>query len=234
MNDVSLCLLVLNEYEGCRASVPLIRRHLFKEVFAIDGGSDDRTVEYLEEQGIRVFSQRTKSLNAAYHQAVECATQEHLLIYFPKGGNPDSLLPILEKTSGKQQMVVASRNIAGGHNEEDDHWWRPRKWGVMALAWFASLVWRRKSPKINDVLHGIKGFSKSAFRKMAISPTGVTVDLEMTVRAYRLEMEVCEVPFVESSRLAGQSHFPILRTGCQLVKFLIGELFNANGFPPKN
>jgi hypothetical protein len=63
---------------------------------------------------------------------------------------------------------------------------------------------------------------------MQISEVGVTVDLEMTVRAYRLRISRMEFPVVECMRNYSKSSFPIWRTGKQLARFLVRELFSAS------
>eukprot|EP00828_Plagiopyla_frontata_P006252 TRINITY_DN12699_c0_g2_i1.p1 TRINITY_DN12699_c0_g2~~TRINITY_DN12699_c0_g2_i1.p1 ORF type:complete len:113 (+),score=22.78 TRINITY_DN12699_c0_g2_i1:3-341(+) len=60
--SVSLCLIVWNELEGCKKDVPLIPRECFDEIYAVDGGSTDGTVEYLESQSIKVFPQSKSCL----------------------------------------------------------------------------------------------------------------------------------------------------------------------------
>ena len=46
----SLVILSLNEIDGCKRVIPRIDKTLFDELLAIDGGSDDGTIEYLESQ----------------------------------------------------------------------------------------------------------------------------------------------------------------------------------------
>lgn len=48
---ISLCLLVRNELEGCKADLPRLPLKEFDEVYGVDGGSSDGTVEYLEYTG---------------------------------------------------------------------------------------------------------------------------------------------------------------------------------------
>lgn len=222
----SLVLLVWNEVEGCKADVPGLPRANFNEVYAIDGGSTDGTVEYLESQGIRVHRQSKKSLNAAYADAVARSQCEAVVIFFPKA----TIDPLVVDQLGHSlelgyDLVVASRNLPGAHNEEDEHLFKPRKWGVSALSLTASLLWRREGWRIRDVLHGVKGFTVDAFRRMQISETGVTIDLEMTVRSYRLRVPRTEIAVSEQARVHGETKFKIWPTGKRLARFLWSELF---------
>jgi glycosyltransferase involved in cell wall biosynthesis len=225
----SLCLLVYNELLGCKADVPRLPRDAFDDVYAIDGGSTDGTVEYLESQGIPVHKQPKRSLNAAYVYAVEWCKTEGLVVFFPKGTlDPSCCLTMAEKLREGHGLVVASRNIPGGRNEEDHKFLKLRKWGVWTLSVLSSVLWRREGWRIRDVLHGVKGFTVAAYRRMQISEVGVTVDLEMTVRAYRLRISRMEFPVVECMRNYSKSSFPIWRTGKQLARFLVRELFSAS------
>src|SRR5262245_47215914 len=82
---LSLCLLTWNEIDGCKLDVPRLPKDAFEEVYAIDGGSTDGTIEYLAEQGIRVIQQETRTYNGAYLSAFRHCTTDALVIYHPKG-----------------------------------------------------------------------------------------------------------------------------------------------------
>ena len=53
--NFSLVILSLNEIDGCKRVIPRINKTLFDELIAIDGGSNDGTIEYLESQGFTVY-----------------------------------------------------------------------------------------------------------------------------------------------------------------------------------
>ena len=222
---ISLCLLVYDELAGCKLDIPRIQREAFDDIYAVDGGSRDGTVAYLETQGIRVHQQQKRTINAGYACAVERCRTEGLVIFFPKGTlDPASCLTMAEKLREGLGLVIASRDLPGARNEEDHKLLKPRKWGIRGLARFASLCWRREGWRIRDVLHGVKGFTVDAYRRMRISEIGVTVDLEMAVRAYRLRIPRAEIPVVETARTYRHSRFPIWRTGKKLAWFLAREL----------
>jgi len=222
---VSLCLIVWNELLGCQTDVPNLPLDEFDEVFAVDGGSTDGTVAYLESQGIPVHRQPKKGLNAAYVHANEIATGEAVVVYFAKGTLPTEDLrkfrPLFDKGN---ELVIASRQLPGSVNEEDEHFWRPRKWAVLGLAAAAAIVWRREGPWIRDVLHGFKGWKRSAFSRMRILDVGLSIDIEMVARAYKLRIPRIEFPTREISRGYGETHFKIWPTGKRLLAYLWFEL----------
>ena len=206
--------------------MPRLPRSGFAEIYAIDGGSTDGTVEYLQSQGIPVYQQPRRSLNAAYAHAVEKCTGDALVVFFPKGTiSPDCVMAMARLLNEGYDLVVASRCIAGARNEEDEQFLRPRKWGVAALSCFAALLWRREGWRIRDVLHGVKAFTLAAYRRMHVAESGVTVDLEMIVRSYRLRICRTEFPVHESARTHGETKFKIWPPGKRLARFLWAELF---------
>jgi glycosyltransferase involved in cell wall biosynthesis len=226
---VSLCLVVWNELAGCRLDVPRLPRDLFDEVYAVDGGSTDGTVEYLQAQGIPVHRQPKKGLNAAYVHANRMSRCDAVVAFFPKGTSPiEDLRKFRLLFEEGYDLVIASRQIAGSVNEEDAGLWRPRKWAVRAVAVVAALVWRREGPWVRDVLHGFKGWRRSAFERMQVLEHGLSIDLEMVIRSYRLKLKRIEFPTVETSRGYGESHFKFWPTGKRLAAYLWFELWRAS------
>ena len=113
--NISLCLLVWNELEGCRIDAGKLPLDAFEEVYAVDGGSTDGTVAYLESLGIPVYRQPKKGLNAAYMHAADRSTGDAVVVFFPKGTvDPESLRQFRPLLEGGHDLVVTSRNAPGG------------------------------------------------------------------------------------------------------------------------
>lgn len=218
---LSLCLMVWNELEGCKLDVPQLPRDAFDEIYAVDGGSTDGTVEYLQSQDIPVYRQPKKGLNAAYVHANEMATGDAVVVFFPKATTPPGDLrkfrPLFEQGF---ELVIASRQIEGSVNEEDSRFFRPRKWAVRTLALAAALIWRREGYWVRDVLHGFKGWTRSAFARMHVLDYGLSIDIEMVIRSYKLHIPRAEFPTTEIPRLHGDTHFKIWPTGKKLLTYL--------------
>ena len=226
---ITLGLIVWNELHGCQADVPKLPLDEFEEFFVVDGGSTDGTVEYLTRQGIRVYRQEKPGLNAAYVQADRLATCDAVVVFFPKGTLPvEDLLKFRPLFEQGYELVIASRQLPVSVNEEDVTWWRPRKWAVKALGIIAACVWRQEGVMIRDVLHGFKGWRRSAFSKMGILNVGLSIDVEMVVRSYKLRIRRVEFPTSEVSRGYGETHFKIWPTGKRLITYLWFELLRDN------
>lgn len=222
---ISLCLIVWNELQGCKIDVPKLPRDKFDEVFAVDGGSSDGTVEYLEKQGIPVYRQPKPGLNAAYVHANEMANSDAVVVFFTKRTLPvHDLQKFRSFFDQGYELIIASRQILGSVNEEDKHFLRPRKWAVLALAVISAIVWRREGYWVRDVLHGFKGWKRSAFNRMKILDVGLSIDIEMVIRAYKLYIPRIEFPTTEISRSYGETHFKIWPTGRRLLSYFWFEL----------
>jgi len=222
---VTLCILTMNEILGCKNDLPRIPKDLFDEVYAVDGGSNDGTIEYLTSLGIPVYIQPKRGLNAACVYAFEKCTTDALVFFHPKGSVPVSDLgkfrPMFEQGN---DLVIASRNIKGAYNEEDGKFLKPRKWFVVCLALLSAALFHREGPLVWDVLHGFRGMTVKGFRKINPSDYGVSIDLEMVSRCYRKRLKRVEFPTTETSRLAGTTHFKALPTGWELLKYLAREI----------
>jgi len=224
---VALCLLTWNELEGCRIDVPQIDFSKFDQVFAVDGGSNDGTIEYLQDYGIDVHQQPVKGYNQAYIHAFNVCMCDYLVLFHPKGSVPvTDLYRFRGYFESGCSLVVASRIIKGARNEEDSQFIKPRKWFVKLLGITSYIIWGRYENKILwDVLHGFRGMKKSDFLQMDALTEGLSVDLEMIVRAYKKDISYTEFPTLENPRLHGETHFKAFSTGRQLLRYLWQEMF---------
>jgi glycosyltransferase involved in cell wall biosynthesis len=225
---LTLCLLTWNEIDGCRLDVPRLPLDRFEEVYAIDGGSTDGTREYLEGLGITVHHQDRPTYNGAYVCAFDRCRTDALVMYHPKGSiDPLDVLKFRPLFEQGADLVVASRIGPGARNEEDDQFIKHRKWFVMGLGLLASVLWRREGPLVWDVLHGFRGMRKAAFTAIDPLPAGVSIDLEMVARAYRLRQRIAWFPVHERPRLGGSTHFKAWPTGKRLLRYLVREMGRA-------
>lgn len=223
---VGLCLLTWNELEGCKHDIPQIDRTKFEQVYCVDGGSTDGTVEYLESQGIEVYNQTKKGLNQACIDGANFCKCDAFVFFHPKGTIPvEDTYKFREYFENGYEFVVGSRMMKDSVNEEDGKLLKPRKWFVLGLGLLAKLLFKRGGGyTIWDTLHGFRGMTVSAFKKLNISNMDPSVDIEMVCRSYKFNINRIEFPTKENARIAGETHFKAFATGKKLLKYIVWEI----------
>lgn len=223
---ITLCLVTWNEIDGCKHDVPLINKKAFDDIYAIDGGSKDGTREYLKKQKIPVYTQKKKGLNAAHILAVKKCKTEAIIFFHPKGTVPIAdTLKFRKLFEEGYEFVVASRMIKGSKNEEDNYFFKPRKWLVLSLAIIISLLWRKEGHLVWDVLHGFRGMTVKTFEKINPEKTQPTIDIDGVITSYKKKIKRIEFPTKEKPRIGGKTHFKTIPFGLKILKYLFKEIF---------
>ena len=136
---IALCLLTWNEIDGVKHDIPLLDRSKFDQLYCVDGGSKDGTVEYLEQNGITVYRQKKRGINGACLEGVAHCKCDAFVFYHPKGTIPiEDIYKFRKYFEDGYEFVVGSRMMAGAHNEEDEHFFKPRKWFVLGTGLLAA------------------------------------------------------------------------------------------------
>lgn len=222
---VGLCLITWNELEGCKHDIPLIDKTKFEQIYCIDGGSEDGTVEYLQEHGIEVYQQTKKGLNQACMDGVDYCKCDAFVFFHPKGSIPVTDIYKFRKYFEKGYgLVVGSRMMKDSVNEEDFRLLKPRKWFVLGLGLLAKVLFQREGNTIWDTLHGFRGMTVDAFHRLSISDRDPSIDIEMVCSSYKLQIKRIEFPTKESSRIAGETHFKAFATGNKLLRYMVWEI----------
>ena len=226
---VALCLVTWNEIDGCKHDIPLINRSRFDQIYCIDGGSKDGTVEYLKENGITVYQQKKRGINQACLEGASYCQCDAFVFFHPKGTIPvEDTYKFRSFYEQGYEFVVGSRMMKGAHNEEDDKFLKPRKWFVLGLGLLSAILFKREGNFVWDVLHGFRGMTMESFKRLNISDYDKSIDIEMVNRSYKFKTKRIEFPTSESPRIGGETHFKALSTGWQVLKYMWWELFRKD------
>lgn len=220
-----LVLLTYNEIEALPKIFDRLPLSAADEVLAIDGGSKDGTVEFLQSKGLKVVPQPRRGRGVAFRLALELTGAETICYYSPDGNeDPDDIPRLFEKIEADgSDLVVASRMMKGAYNEEDVHWFRPRKWVNQLFTLAANLLWNR-GPYVEDTINGFRAVRADSLRRCACDADGFPIEYQMSIRMMKLGYVIGEMPTHEYPRLGGQSTAESWPTGVVFVKTLLREI----------
>lgn len=222
---IALCILTYNEIECVRKIIPPLETSIFDEVFAVDGGSTDGTLEVYKEYGIRVVSQTSRGRGEAFLLA-EKATDADAIVYFSPDGNedPNDFKHFREHLENGADIVIASRMMKGAFNEEDPSWWRPRKWVNKTFNFIANLFWNRTGTYVTDSINGYRAMRKGILSQLKQDAIGYTIEYQNTIRAMKTKLKIVEFPTHEGERIGGQTKAHSLKTGLHFLRCLWQEI----------
>ena len=229
---ITLAIIVKNERKSSETIFPNIPKSSVDQIFVIDGNSTDGTREYFTSRHIPVFTQKKPGLGAATFEARKHTTTDAIIFFHPDGNEePKDIAKIAEYLRIGYELVIPSRMIKGGYNEEDDSLIKPRKWFNIMLAFIINILWHRKRPFISEIVQGFRGIRVDTFDKLKLDTNDRTIDLQMVIRSLKYDVNFYEFPTREGKRISGDTHFQSLPTGYKNLRTFAREIFDPSTYP---
>ena len=151
-----------------------------------------------------MYQQEKPGLNQACIEGCKRCNCDAFVFFHPKGTIPVSDIYKFRKFfEDGYELVVASRMMKDSVNEEDSSLIKPRKWFVLGLGLMAMILFKTEGNTIWDTLHGFRGLTVDAFKKLSISDMNPSVDIETVCRAYKRKIKRIEFPTTETKRISG-------------------------------
>ncbi len=224
---LSVVIPCLNESETIESCIRKARTSISNlgiegEVIVADNGSIDNSPELSERAGARVVHVRAKGYGSALMGGIEAATGEFIVM----GDGDDSydfleIPKFVEKLQTGYELVQGCRLPAGGGKVAPGampflhRWWGNPMFSLMARWWFHA--------PINDVYCGMRGFTKSLYRKLDQQCTGMEFATEMIIKASLNGVKIGEVPITlhKDGRQAHAPHLKTFRDGWRTLRFFL-------------
>jgi hypothetical protein len=227
--NILLCMLVRNEEDCLRAVLPTLPQPGpdagFSRIVAIDGRSSDGSVPLMRAAGIEVVQQARPGRGAACIEAMERFAADAYLFFSPDGNEDIADLPKFKRHLEEgADLVIASRMMAGGVNEEDEHLLRLRKMANLSFNMMANVAFRRRGPFITDSINGFRAIRRTLAESLKLDAPDYTIEYQMTIRALRAGAAIVEFPTCERARIAGKTGAPSFPTGVRFLRRFLAEL----------
>lgn len=227
---ISLVFLTLNEIVGLKKIFNKVPINDVDEVLAIDGGSDDGTLDFFRDNGISIFVQDVKGRGEAFKLAFKKARGDALLFFSPDGNEDPLDIPrfksLLEEGN---DMVIATRMVKGAHNEEDNQVIKLRKWANKTFNIMANFTWN-KNFFISDTINGYRAITRKTWEQLGLDSRGYTIEYQSSIRAFKKGLKIAEFPTFEGERIDGQRGSPSIRTGLAFLRIYFSELIIRNNW----
>ncbi len=226
--NATLVVLTKNEINGIRALFDKIPRENFEDVFAIDGQSKDGTKEFMEEKGLKVYTQEKLGRAEAFRMAIGLAKYEHIVFFSPDGNeDPKEIIPLVSLLGEDCDMAVGSRFMNGGRSDDDDVPLPIRGFGNKGFTMIANLLWKGK---LTDSINGFRAIKKFIYNDLKPDSKGFGIEYQLSIRALKRGYKIKEIPTYEGDRIGGQSTARTIPTGLYFVKLLLREMWIRNKF----
>jgi glycosyltransferase involved in cell wall biosynthesis len=226
--SISLVILTYNEIAGLKCIVDNIPFGDVDEYYAIDGGSTDGTVEFLQKNGIKVYGQKIKGRGEAFREAFRRSSCDACLFFSPDGNENPRDIPKFKKFLSKgADMVIATRMTKDARNEEDDNFFKWRKWANNIFTLLANFTWN-KSEYITDTINGYRAITKNAWIIMSADGPGYTIEYQSSIRALKKNLSIIEFATNEGNRIDDQKGSPSIKTGIEFIRIYLKELLIGN------
>lgn len=221
-------ILTFNEIEGLRVLYDRIPLKEFDEVFAVDPGSTDGTIEFLKGKGIEVVIQKVRGRGEAFRIASKKARNENIVFFSPDGNeNPQDMLKLAEWLEKGYDMVVASRFMPQARSDDSGKKIPYRSLGNRFFTFMANAVW---GGRLTDSINGFRAVKKQKLMELNPDAHGFGIEYQISIRALKLKHKVKEIPTVEGDRIGGESTASSIPVGWLFVRIFLAELFSGTGF----
>lgn len=215
---VSLVMPTLNEMEGMKAVMPLVKKEWFSQIIVLDGNSTDGTREWSEEQGYTVYCQKGRGAWDGYRELYESGfIKGDVVVTFSPDGNsvPFDLPRLIEKMGEGYDMVIASRYLGWARSYDDTKLSRIGNWlftKVINLfcgsrysdALVIYRAYRANLPKELGFVRETPWLMKQLQKLVSMT----SWELGLSVRCAKRRLRVGEIPSDEPSRIGAERNKP--------------------------
>ncbi len=229
---VTLVVPTLNEVDGVRNIMPLIKPEWYDQLLFIDGQSTDGTLELIKERGYPYVVQKKKGMRHAYTEALPFIKGDVILTFSPDGNSIPELIPeCIKKMKEGYDMVIISRYAQGAKSDDDDFLTGIGNWCFSKLIGIchgypykdAMVIYRAYRTQI---IHDLDLTNDKHYQwEEKLFNTVVSWEPLLSIRAAKCKLKIAEIPGDEPARIAGKRKLQVWKWGAVFLVQTIREIF---------
>ncbi|MFH1333371.1 MAG: glycosyltransferase family 2 protein [archaeon] len=221
--NATLVLLSFNEIEGLNNIYDKIPLNKFNQVFAIDPGSTDGTLNFYKEKGMPFIIQEKRGRAEAFRIGIKEAKHESV-VFFSVDGNedPQDISKLLDCLEEGYDMAIASRFLPASQADDSNEALPYRTFGNRMFTIMANVLF---GGKLKDSINGFRAIKKQKFLELDPDTEGFGIEYQMSIRAMKKGFKIKEIPTIEADRIGGVSTAHTWSTGWLFVGLIMKELF---------
>ena len=229
---VTLVVPVLNEIDGIKQIMPLIKPEWVDQLLFIDGQSSDGTLEYLKEKGFPYVVQKKKGMRHAYTEALSLMKGDVILTFSPDGNSIPELIPAcIEKMKEGYDMVIVSRYKDQARSQDDDFLTGIGNWC------FTKLIGLCHRFPYTDAMVIYRAYKKSLIHELDLDKdnsyekeerlfkTVISWEPLLSIRCAKRRLKVADIPGDEPAREGGERKLQVWRRGAAYMFQVLREVF---------
>jgi glycosyltransferase involved in cell wall biosynthesis len=225
--SISLVIPTLNEAQNLPWVLAKVPRFV-DEVVLVDGRSTDGTIDVarVHYPEVVVVDEQRHGKGAALRAGFAAATGDVVIIIDADGSmDPDEIGRFVALVHAGFDVVKGSRFMAGGGSTDITAF---RKLGNKMLLRLVNSLY---GTRYTDLCYGFVAMRRECIPALGLTTDGFEIETEITVRAARAGLNVCEVPSFESPRRSGTSNLRSVRDGCRVLRTLLVKRFAEEPAP---
>ena len=229
---VTLLVPTLNEINGMKTIMPLIKREWYDQLLIVDGQSTDGTIEYAQKMGYPIVIQKKKGMRHAYMEALPHITGDVILTFSPDGNSIPELIPAcIAKMKAGYDMVIVSRYAQGAKSYDDDP---VTAFGNKLFTTFINLF---HGGHYTDAMVIYRAYKKSLIYDLDLDKessyaiperlfsTVISWEPLLSIRCARRKLKVADIPGDEPKREGGVRKLQVLRWGAAYMFQVFRDIF---------
>lgn len=232
MKTVTLLVPTLNEIDGMKTIMPLVKREWVDQILVVDGNSKDGTADYARSLGYDVVMQSKPGIRFAYFDAWPHIKGDIVVTFSPDGNSLPELIPALiaKVRDEGYDMVIASRYAPGAKSDDDDwltgfgNWLFTRTINLLHGGHYtdAMVIFRAYPKKLFDDLGMLE---EDAYTPERLFFTVIGCEPLLSVRAAKRKLKLGDIPGSEPARVGGVRKLQTFRWGGAYMVQVFRELW---------